>query len=78
MAKDHALQKAKLEFLRNADPAQANPFYWGSFVVMGNTEPIEIENDDVEWWSWVVGVLIVITLAVIVRKRRSGMVGKVR
>ncbi|MEP5612191.1 MAG: CHAT domain-containing protein, partial [Cyclobacteriaceae bacterium] len=39
--KDQALRKAQLFYLSNtSDPLYQHPFFWGSFVAMGNTEAI--------------------------------------
>ena len=43
-SKSEALHQAKLEYLTNADPITANPFYWGSFVLIGNDGPIEFDE----------------------------------
>lgn len=40
MPKDEALRKAKLTYLSSADNLSANPFYWGSFVILGDNAPI--------------------------------------
>lgn len=34
--KDIALQQAKLQYLSNADQITAHPFYWATFVLLGN------------------------------------------
>lgn len=33
---DISLQKAKIDFLKTGDPVKSNPFYWASYVSMGN------------------------------------------
>ena len=40
MEKEVALQKAKLQFLDDADDITANPYFWGGFVHIGNTTPL--------------------------------------
>ena len=40
MSKDDALQKAKLNYLKNCEPLRASPYYWGGFVASGNMEPL--------------------------------------
>ncbi|MCK4922562.1 MAG: CHAT domain-containing protein [Bacteroidales bacterium] len=39
-SKSGALHKAKLDFLSNADQLKSNPFFWSSFVLVGDTTPI--------------------------------------
>lgn len=39
-SKNRALHLAKIDFLNNADQLKSNPFFWSSFVLIGNTDPI--------------------------------------
>ena len=39
-----SLQKAKINYLNNADPLKKHPFYWAGFVNLGNTDKIFITN----------------------------------
>ncbi|GEM_PF-3568237 len=42
LRKDTALRQTKLDYLKQADAVQSNPFYWAGFVSIGNTHPIPI------------------------------------
>ena len=64
MSKDEALRQAKLEYLSNSDPAQANPYFWGSFVVMGDVAPIELEKSFSAYFALVGLILVVIAVAI--------------
>ena len=55
--KDVALRKAKLDFLADASEIQAHPFYWGGFMVLGDTSPIDQRHDQRWWWLMLVPVL---------------------
>ncbi|PRX57194.1 CHAT domain-containing protein [Flagellimonas meridianipacifica] len=46
MRKSEALQQAKLCYLQTADINRANPFYWGSFYVLGDNAPIDLGAPD--------------------------------
>lgn len=63
--KDVALRKAKLNFLENANEIQANPFYWGGFVIVGDTSPIN--NYQFNYWA----LLLVIPPLVLFRLSRK-------
>ncbi len=52
--KDIALQQAKLQYLSNADQITAHPFYWATFVLLGNANAIETGTNR---WYWVVLLL---------------------
>ncbi len=40
-SKDVALQRAKLQYLTAADPVFAHPYYWATFIPIGDMSPIE-------------------------------------
>ena len=45
--KDYALRSAKLQFFDSVDPLLKHPFYWSTFVNVGNQEPISnLKNND--------------------------------
>lgn len=40
LTKDEALQKAKIDFMKNSIPLLSDPCYWAGYEVTGNTAPI--------------------------------------
>lgn len=40
-SKDESLRRSKLDYLRSADNITANPYYWASFVNVGNNKPLD-------------------------------------
>ena len=57
--KDIALQKAKLDYLKNtADEILKHPYYWAGFVISGDTSPIVISTPNNNFIWLVSGVLI--------------------
>lgn len=71
--KGEALQKAKLAFLeefKDNDALQA-PFFWGSFVVLGNTAPVDSLIDLGLWAYWKVfaGIIGLLLLFLILKLR---------
>lgn len=42
MDKSTALQQAKLKYLQEADVFRSNPYYWGSFYLVGDISPINL------------------------------------
>ncbi len=44
--KSEALQNAQLKYLENASPAEAHPFYWAPFIIMGDNNPLYKP-----WWK---------------------------
>lgn len=50
MPKPKALQEAKLTFLSKTDQISGHPCYWGSFISIGNPDPVK---RGYPWWVWV-------------------------
>lgn len=48
MAKDEALQYAKLQYMETANRGACHPAFWAGFVSIGNPEPL----DETNWWLW--------------------------
>lgn len=66
--KAKALQKAKLSYLENSPTEFQHPFYWSTYICMGNNYPIYHRNH----WPWIIGVSsIIILVGVIIARRRK-------
>jgi len=50
--KDEALRKAKLHYLNNAPPRLSSPYYWATFIHLGNNNPIIFRSSFL--WIWAV------------------------
>lgn len=68
MNKSSALQKAKVEFLERSDVFQAAPFYWGSFYILGNIDPIPFEESKTNYVLMLSFLLGSFLLFLLVRK----------
>lgn len=51
-SKNKALHQAKLDFLTDADENLSNPYYWGSFILVGDARPLDMPR-----YTWVVWCL---------------------
>ncbi|PLW97742.1 MAG: hypothetical protein C0591_05910 [Marinilabiliales bacterium] len=74
-AKDVALQKAKLEFLKDSPDYSTHPFYWSAYIVTGDTQPIKNSKLPFIYSFGALGILILTTLIlwlIIRHKKRSG------
>lgn len=59
LSKDAALRQAKLKYLRTYSPA--HPYYWASFIAIGNMTPILLEsNFHVAWWILIIAGLLLL------------------
>lgn len=62
MTKSSALQKAKLDVIRNSEQFLGHPYYWATLVIYGNPEAIFYDNRLLA--AYLMIVLIVIAVAV--------------
>lgn len=58
--KSEALRVAKLNYLKNADNISAAPFYWGSFYLLGDDDPIEFTSNTEKYLLLSLGLLVLI------------------
>lgn len=76
MAKDEALQKAKLWYLQNNNGRLLAPQYWAGLVLMGDTAPIQLEaHSNFAWW-WVAagsGILLALLLFFVWKKETRSL-----
>ncbi|MEW7292976.1 CHAT domain-containing protein [Aquimarina sp. 2304DJ70-9] len=75
MNKAKALQKAKLDFLKTASFDQVTPFYWGSFYLLGNVDPIDIDQPIGIYIYWIALTCVLILLFLVFfyyRKKLKG------
>ncbi len=57
--KDVALRKAQLSYVQTTDdPLYKHPFFWGSFVVLGNTQPVLQKEFKLSYLFLIVGILL--------------------
>ena len=70
MKKSEALQTAKLSYLENCGPREGIPFLWGSFVLMGDDQPIAVEKA-FEWKYVGSGVAVVMIIMLFYYLRRA-------
>jgi CHAT domain-containing protein len=68
---DDALRASKLNFLKNADPVKAHPYYWAGYVIVGKTNKVPLREFPA-WSKIVLAILLTLTLSTFVyRKLRA-------
>jgi len=70
LSKDEALQRAKLDYIATAEGRTMSPQYWAGLVLIGDTAPINLQdNSNLIFWL-VFTTVFLILITVIVRKKR--------
>lgn len=73
LSKDEAMQKAKIEFLRDADDIRQNPRFWAGFVVLGDASSIIFKKSFMEryalWMTSAFSLLLLISILIFFKKR---------
>lgn len=69
--KSKALQKAKLDYLKNTNPDKLkHPYYWAGFVLYGSDSPVS--QTDYTWiWLLVITILLFIALVFTYKSRKT-------
>lgn len=57
--KDVALQKAKLDYLNQAEGIAAHPAYWASLIQLGRLDPLEISEPVIHIWWFVLPIAFI-------------------
>ncbi len=70
MKKDQALRQAKLDYLKNAQQKAAHPFYWGGFILTGDTTPVEYDFTNA-YWGFGIGLVLLILMLGLLKVRLS-------
>ncbi|MFK7832989.1 MAG: CHAT domain-containing protein [Winogradskyella sp.] len=67
--KSKALQMAKLKYLETHSLSETSPYYWASFVLIGDTSSIDLDNglSTLQWT--IIGFLILVTLLILFIKK---------
>ncbi len=66
--KHFALRQAKLDFLENATGIKSHPYYWGGFVVLGDTSPI---SKGYNLWLFIGVAIGVIAIIIVYMRNRE-------
>ncbi len=72
LSKEEALRQAKVTYLKEADPLQAHPSNWATFIMIGNQAPLHVPTGSpITWIIGVAAVLIVFLLYRQMKKKKS-------
>jgi CHAT domain-containing protein len=72
--KDDAMRNAKISYLQNNKGFTAQPFFWASFVCIGNQQPIPLEYTPHTWKWWALSASAMVFLFLLYYKKKSKMI----
>ena len=62
-SKSKAIQYAKLNFIDSAKKAQQHPYYWASFIQIGDNNPLSFSRKSYPSYLWILAIVVVSFLA---------------
>jgi CHAT domain-containing protein len=63
--KAEALQKAKLYYIDHAQGITGHPAFWAPFIQLGNSSPIQLQQQNSKWF-WMLGIAGLLTILAVV------------
>lgn len=69
--KSSALRNAKLNYLKTHSLSDASPYYWASFILIGDTEKIEFDNHFSTIYYFILGFILLIVIAFFFRIQKK-------
>lgn len=69
--KDEALRVAKLDYLQNANNVVGHPYYWGSFVMIGDREELDFNQGIAKSYLFGGGGVLLLLCALLFWKKKS-------
>ncbi|TCI90205.1 CHAT domain-containing protein [Tenacibaculum sp. M341] len=70
-SKSKALQKAKLDYLKTHDGIDASPFYWGSYILIGDVSVVDLSTPSFNWMFILGGLLLIAAVGLFFFRRKS-------
>ena len=68
--KSLALHNAKLDYIKNNSLSQSSPYYWASFVLIGDAGKLELNNNFPTIYYVIFGAIIIVILLLLFRRKK--------
>ncbi len=65
--KEKALHYAKIDYLKDADPVKAHPYYWAGYIIFGDTCPLPPKGSNTKYF--LIAVLLLLTIFIYYLKK---------
>jgi CHAT domain-containing protein/Tfp pilus assembly protein PilF len=73
LPKDIALQKAKTDYLDNSNRLKAHPFFWASYMVIGDVAPLKSNNKLMPSLIIISSIFLMVVILYVLWKRRKSL-----
>ncbi len=70
-SKSAALRAAKLSFIKSGDPLISHPYFWASFVLFGDDDPVIVNSFIWGNWVYILGLGVIFLIAMYVKNARK-------
>ncbi len=70
-SKSEALRNAKLNYINSHSLSEASPYYWSSFVLLGDAGKIDIQNGFSIWHYSILGLIILTVLFLVLKFKKK-------
>tara|TARA_R110002111_G_scaffold69471_4_gene112457 strand:- start:8616 stop:11267 length:2652 start_codon:yes stop_codon:yes gene_type:complete len=71
-SKSNALRKAKINYLDSQSLTESSPYYWASFVLIGNADSIEFDNNFSSFY-FIISIVFILIILFLFRKRKKNI-----
>jgi hypothetical protein len=71
MPKPEALRYAKIKYIEEAKPENSHPFFWSTYITMGNTESLFRKMNLTGIAFLISGIFLVLILGMLYKNRKS-------
>ncbi len=71
---DKALRQSKLKYLEEADKIQSHPYFWATFITVGNNDPIDGSTKAKNYWLLIIfsaGLLLAAVYLFVIKGKTS-------
>ena len=70
-SKNEALHDAKLKFLKEAGPVKAHPYFWSTFIGIGDQAPLFRERHNTPYIISAIILFLMIPVVIVIRRKKQ-------
>ncbi len=70
LTKDEALRMAKLDYIQHNSNLTASPYFWSSFISIGDNSPVSFRPPLLRGWMWFIPATLFVIVSLFIARRR--------